>query len=174
MKSILLVLLGLFVTAGQANEEPDPLITEAIALIDSMQITKQLENMSTTMAPMLQQQTQKMMREMGTDISAEASDVIARFSAQMMALSFTPDQIEEMRLNAAAVYANIFTLDELIGFNAFYQSELGQSLLDKTPEATRQMMELTLNSQKSLMVEMANLTKEMEAELKIIMDERAE
>lgn len=174
MRSILFVLLGLIVTAGQADEKVDPVIAEAIALMDAMHITKQMENIGAVMAPMVQQQTQDLMREMGADVSDEAGEVLGRFTKQMMALSFSPEQIQELRLNAAAVYANIFTLEELRGFNTFYQSDLGQSLLDKSPQAAQQMMELTMESQQSLMAEMARLTREMEAELKAITEAQTE
>jgi hypothetical protein len=63
------------------------------------------------------------------------------------------------------VYADLYTEDELDGILAFYKSPVGQALLAKTPEATRQVLQISRQQFEDLTPQIQKLTEDYVAHL---------
>ncbi len=64
------------------------------------------------------------------------------------------------------VYADLYTEDELDGILAFYKSPVGQAYLSKTPEATRQVLQISKQQFDALTPQIEKLTEDYVAHLK--------
>ena len=58
------------------------------------------------------------------------------------------------------VYADLYTEDELDGILAFYKSPVGQAYLAKTPEATRQVLQISKQQFDALTPQIQKLTED--------------
>jgi hypothetical protein len=58
------------------------------------------------------------------------------------------------------IYADLYTEDELDGILAFYKSPVGQAFLAKTPEATRQVLQLSKQQFDALTPQLEKLTED--------------
>jgi uncharacterized protein len=65
------------------------------------------------------------------------------------------------------IYANLYTEDELDGILAFYKSPVGQAFLSKSPEATRQILQLSKQQFDTLTPQIQKLTQDYVAHLKV-------
>jgi hypothetical protein len=64
------------------------------------------------------------------------------------------------------VYADLYTEDELDGILVFYKSPVGQAYLSKTPEATRQVLQISKQQFDALTPQIQKLTEDYVAHLK--------
>jgi uncharacterized protein len=64
------------------------------------------------------------------------------------------------------VYADLYTEDELDGILAFYKSPVGQAYLAKTPEATRQVLQISKQQFDTLTPQIQKLTEDYVAHLR--------
>lgn len=64
------------------------------------------------------------------------------------------------------VYADLYTEDELDGILAFYKSPVGQAYLSKTPEATRQVLQISRQQFDALTPQIQELTEDYIAHLR--------
>ena len=61
------------------------------------------------------------------------------------------DELEKMRADYVAIYAETFTEEELRGMVEFYQSPVGRKLIEKTPELMRRSMMITQKQMADMM-----------------------
>ena len=86
--------------------------------------------------------------EMGMNLEPGAGEIPAEDRAFLvdLATELTSDLLPQMFDRMAPVYARTFSEEELTALIAFYDSEMGRSILDKTyasmPEANAAMMEV--------------------------------
>ena len=64
------------------------------------------------------------------------------------------------------VYSDLYTEDELDGILAFYRSPIGQAYLSKTPEATRQLLQISKQQFDALTPQIEKLTEDYVAHLR--------
>ena len=64
------------------------------------------------------------------------------------------------------IYASLYTEDELDGILTFYKSPVGQTFLAKTPEATRQVLQLSKEQFEALTPQIEALTEDFAVHLK--------
>jgi hypothetical protein len=64
------------------------------------------------------------------------------------------------------VYVDLYTEDELDGILAFYRSPVGQAYLSKTPEATRQVLQISKQQFDALTPQIQKLTEDYVAHLR--------
>ncbi|MEO7325615.1 MAG: DUF2059 domain-containing protein [Dokdonella sp.] len=67
---------------------------------------------------------------------------------------------EEMKIDVASAYAEVFGEDELREIIAFYQSPLGKKLLDRMPELAQKSVQISQDRMKSMMPELKQLGEE--------------
>lgn len=72
---------------------------------------------------------------------------------------------EEMEPMYVEIYTSVFTEEELRQLTAFYQSPLGQKMIEKMPALTRKSMEVTMNRMQKKMPELQNRMNEKIVEL---------
>ena len=168
MRKLLIGLWCISAVAGAQEVDIDPRIDAALELLEAMQVKSQMELMRESIKPMLQQQMSSLSQELGEEISAEQQAVMDRYMAKIADVSFSPRMLNELMLDAAAAYADVFTLEEMSAISDFYRSPAGISMLEKTPQVTQQMMQLTMESQQTVMADIARLTQDMTEELKAI------
>jgi len=64
---------------------------------------------------------------------------------------------EDLKIDVAAVYAEVFSEEELREIIAFYQSPLGEKLLDRMPELMQKSMQITQDRIRPMMPEFEKL-----------------
>jgi hypothetical protein len=64
------------------------------------------------------------------------------------------------------VYADLYSEDELDGILTFYRSPVGQAYLSKTPEATRQLLQISKQQFDALTPQIEKLTEDYAAHLR--------
>ena len=171
MKKMIVLLCLVAGLAPAVHAEEDPAIAVAVELLDAMRFDQQMEAMKNAMVPMMQQQQRQMMTEMGEQPTPAVQKVMDEYMQKITEVGFTPEMVEAMSLDAAAVYANVFTVDEMQAMLDFYRSAAGQSMLDKMPQATQQMMQLVSESQQAMTSRVVELMQQMEADIKAAMAE---
>ncbi|MCY7313902.1 MAG: DUF2059 domain-containing protein, partial [Pseudoxanthomonas sp.] len=73
---------------------------------------------------------------------------------------------EQMRPLYLEVYRKTFTAEEVRGITRFYQSRAGQSLLDKTPALTQNLMQ-------AMEQKMIPMLEQLQGELQTVAEEKA-
>jgi hypothetical protein len=72
---------------------------------------------------------------------------------------------EELKVDIASVYAEVFSEDELKEIIEFYQSPLGRKLLDRMPDLMQKSMQISQDRVKSMMPELEKLGEEYGARI---------
>lgn len=131
----------------------------------------QAEQMGTMLGQMVVQMSPSVSDEMSEAEADEFQAMMGEIAADMM-----PRLFDAM----APVYAEIFTLEELEGLVAFYESDIGQSLLRKNYESAPQIMAAINGVMPQLMLEMGDkmcdhyeCTPDQRREMKAAMNEAA-
>jgi hypothetical protein len=70
-----------------------------------------------------------------------AKPLLDEFAAAMAQVKFTEEEITGSRRAVAGVYAAVFSQEELETMTAFFKSEVGQKMLDRTPEVMQRAQE---------------------------------
>jgi hypothetical protein len=144
MAGVVLALFCAPLTAvAQAGQ---PVVSERLQLsrrfvniLQANQIGAMVAQLSTSMTPE---------RNGLTAVQREAFDDVMEIAATEMMGSL---------LDALApVYADIFTVEELRGLVAFYESDIGKSMMRKSAAATPKMMEVIYRIMPELMADMGN------------------
>jgi Uncharacterized protein conserved in bacteria len=146
-RAFLLCLLSLSL-AAHADEASQ---REARALVDALQMDKQLEGMSAAMS-------QAMTREMGNMggnprvgniFMTEAMNVLKERALR-------PGGMIDTATNA---YAETFSADELREIRRFYESPTGRKIIEKTPELMGRVMQQSMAMSRAAMPEICSRAK---------------
>jgi hypothetical protein len=138
-------------------------------LFEVMRLRKQMEQMTTMMSSLVQQQMQGQMEQMQKDHpemasmtdeqKQAASQVMGKFMEKTMNLYASDELIADI----STVYQKHLTRSDIDGIIAFYGSPAGQDFIDKTPVITREYMELVMSHMQEKMKPLIEeMTKEME------------
>ena len=119
-----------FVSSAHADDVSEEQIAAARATIQSLNLTvgfdRILPNLAEQLKAQLIQASPNFTDAITTTVDEKALSLAARRG--------------DLEREAARIYANAFTLDELKAISAFYQSDVGKKLLKDGPVATREMM----------------------------------
>ena len=135
----------LLATPALADTKSDE--TERLALANKFIALLQVDQLSGAISQMTTMMMPQEFAELPADDAQEMQDLIAEMTADMM-----PRMFEAM----APAYADIFTLEELRGLVAFYESDIGRSMIRKSYEATPQLAEAMQSIMPSIMADMAD------------------
>jgi len=142
MKRALLLCLLPLTLAAHADEASQ---REARALVETMQMEKQIEGMSAAMS-------QAMTREMGSMGGNPRVGNIFMTEA-MTVLKDRATQPGGMIDTAINAYADTFTADELRDLRRFYESPTGRKMIEKTPELMGRVMQQSMAASRAAMPE---------------------
>jgi uncharacterized protein len=102
-----------------------------------------------------------------TGVSAQPDkDGLAAYYEKLNALVAQSYNWTKLEPAYEKVYADLYTEDELDGILAFYKSPVGQAFLSKTPEATRQVLQISQQQFDALTPEVQKLTEDYVAHLR--------
>lgn len=144
---LLLALMLLAAPAAASAQTPaDPDAAERLALANKFIVLMQGDQMAASLHQMM-----TMVVPVQDGMSAEDRQMINEVTGEMMEVML-PRMFEAM----APVYADIFTLEELRGLVAFYESDIGRSLVRKSFEAAPRIAEVVMDVMPGVMTEMAD------------------
>jgi hypothetical protein len=96
-----------------------------------------------------------------TGVSAQQDNKgIAAFYEKLNTLVATTYNWTRLEPQYEQIYADLYTEDELDGILAFYRSPVGHAFLAKTPEATRQVLQLSKQQFDALTPQIQKLTED--------------
>lgn len=140
------LILGTTLLCGAATAvTPDEKTQLALELMEASQADKAFEMLE----PMLRQQ---MMDSLSSTMGCKAAQpVIESVSAEFAASFSASVDVEKLKVDAAAIYAETFEVDELRAMVDFYQSPVGRKLISRMPELMQQSMSLMQDSMKDML-----------------------
>lgn len=157
-----LAVLLISVSASAAATAKKP-VDERIALsIELMQIM----NFDQTMQSMQGQMRGMMEEQFKSYATCEAAQPVLReFSGKLSdrMMGYLTD--ENLKVDIAAVYADVFTVEELRGVIDFYRSPIGKKLIERMPELMQKSMVITQDRMKAMMPELKALGEEYGARI---------
>ncbi len=80
-----------------------------------------------------------------------AKPLLDEFSKSMSVVKFDDKQIDVVRRDVASVYTDVFNQAELEEMTKFFKSEIGQKMLDRTPEVMQRAMTVSQTSTEQTM-----------------------
>jgi hypothetical protein len=120
-----------------APAEFDPKVEAALELMELSNADRMFEAMKPQLAQLMEQQISELAPCAASRPVAEA---IGKEFGDMFAETMN---VERLKIDAAAIYAEVFTLEELNDVLAFYRSPAGAKLMEKMPELVKRNMQLT-------------------------------
>ena len=156
------VLLFCFSTfaAVPAASSTDEKITLSIELMRLMNVDQTMQSMQGQLRGMLEQQFESYSTcDAATPVVREFSDAL---TDRMM--GYLTD--ESLKVDIAAIYADVFTVDELRGIVDFYHSPLGKKMMERMPELMQKTMLITQDRVKSMTPELQSIGEEYGARIR--------
>lgn len=157
--SALLLICGSAAAAPSAAKPVDEKIMLSIELMQIMNFDKTMQSMQGQMRGMMEEQFKSY-------AACEAAQpVLEEFSGRLTdrMMGYLTD--EELKVDIAAVYADVFTVEELRGVVDFYRSPLGKKLVERMPELMQKSMVITQDRMKAMMPELQALGEEYGARI---------
>jgi hypothetical protein len=153
--AVLFVSLALFSASSFAENSPQKPVDEKITL--SIELLR-LVNFDETMKGMQDQIRDMLEQQFDTYTTCEAArPVLREFSTEMTDMMMGTLNDEGMKVDVAAVYAEVFSVEELREINDFYRSPLGKKMIERMPELMQKSMMITQSRMKSMMPELQAL-----------------
>lgn len=155
-----LLLISVSVSAAPAAPKPvDEKITLSIELMKIMNFDQTMQSMQGQMRGMMEEQ-------FSSYVSCEAAQPVLReFSGKLSdhMMAYLTD--EELKVDIAAIYAEVFTVEELRGVVDFYRSPIGKKLVERMPELMQKTMLITQDRMKAMMPELQSITRDYGARI---------
>ena len=154
MKKLFLV-SAFLISANTFGSEPSSLQL-ATRLIEQLNIDAQTEVMAKNMRDMQARQIAQF------DLPQEAMPAVDEYLDKQLTLLFTIFKSDQMRIDYAKAYANVYSHQELKEIVEFYDSPAGKKMLEKTPELNTAIMKVA----EDYVVEIQPETLKLQEELK--------
>jgi hypothetical protein len=156
-KFLLLVLVVLMPLCVSANSEKEALSAEMMGM---MQMDRMMSQMKVQVDRMIGQMNSQF------NIPEHANADYKSFQKRVMAKAFEIMDFEGAKDDIQALFAELFTLEELKGIVEFYKSPAGQSMLDKQPQVMQRSFEITQEKMKALIPELQAMSREFSETMK--------
>jgi uncharacterized protein len=143
-----LALLGATAHAATPNDEKTKL---AIELMDVTHSERNVHAMIDQIPTLMKEQ----MKSVATCDAAKP--IVEQFSADMSEKLTTTMFSDDFKVDTAAVYAEVFTEDELRQIIAFYRTPIGEKMLARMPELMQKSMQIAQQRMASVMPEIKKL-----------------
>ncbi|WP_404424617.1 DUF2059 domain-containing protein [Nibricoccus sp. IMCC34717] len=141
-------------------EEPN---AERLALAREVIHLSQADRMINNLVPQLQQMTSQMAAPMLDKLSPEQRAKVE--AAQKKAVELGIEAAKQMISKMDAVYADVYSSDELKAIKSFYSTVEGKSMIEKMPQVMQKMMPLMQQMQAELMPKIQAAMAELQQEL---------
>ncbi|SFN33959.1 DUF2059 domain-containing protein [Dokdonella immobilis] len=152
--ALLLLICGSAAAAPSAAKPVDEKITLSIELMQIMNFDKTMQSMQGQMRGMMEEQFKSY-------AACEAAQPVLReFSGKLSDRMMDYLTDENLKVDIAAVYADVFTVEELRGVIDFYRSPIGKKLIERMPELMQKSMVITQDRMKAMMPELKALGEE--------------
>ena len=157
MKKLLLLLtllaLAMNARAQEINPAKQALAREAIA---AMQVDKMLDNMAGQIKQMAAQRAQ-----LPATATPEQRKLFDDFMGRVTDLAMV--EVRAMIGRLDAIYADVYTEEELKAIIGFFTTPVGKSMLAKQPQVMTRLMPLMQEMQQGMMPKLQKLAQEFEA-----------
>ena len=132
---ILVAMLAIFLSVSNAYADQAAHEAAAKRLLVASQVQSQLDAMYDTILPQMSQMAQQ------SGIDRNMQDVMDRHMERTMNMLREEMNWEKLEPVLMRVYIDVYSEEELTALADFYESDVGQKFLAKTPEAMAVMME---------------------------------
>jgi hypothetical protein len=159
MKKLLFVIfifLSLNPLYAMADEKAD--LAEKI-----ITLTKMNKILEQTKLQVLQMQAQMIDR---FDIPEDKKDDALAFQRKLIEKTFEIMSFDTMHNEYVKLFTDVYTIEELKGMISFYESPIGQSMIEKQPLIIKKVMELSQERMRILIPELKKMIEEFENNLK--------
>ena len=150
-----LIVIGFFFAAGAAHADTAAREAAAARLLEASDSAAMIDTIYDSMMPMFQ----GMAEEMGIEESQRP--IFDRHMERVFAVLREEVSWEKMEPYMVAIYAEVYTADELNELAEFYESPLGQKMLAKMPE----LMEASMSMTQQMMAGFYSRMEELQGEL---------
>ena len=131
------------------------------ALVEEMLKTMRMDE---TMANIMVKQKQAVLRMSASmlpkDTPAEEQQKFQQMLPKIMDAAFKQMSWETLKPDFVRIYAEVFTVADIKGLIAFYQSPVGQKFIEKQPEVTEKTMMVVQQRMPAMMQELQKLIQE--------------
>ena len=140
--------------AAPAPAPTDKKITLSIELMRLMKVDQTMQSMQGQVRGMMEQQFE-------TYATCDAAQpVIREFSSEVTDELMSQLTDESLKVDIAAIYADVFTTEELQGIIDFYRSPLGGKMIERMPDLMQRSMQITQSRMKAMMPELQSLSEQ--------------
>lgn len=159
----MLSLLLLLLCAPPDSAAADEAAAERAAaerLLDAARVEESI----VTMQNKQKEHLEVMMRNfVSKNLPAGRPEEIRQFQSQIFDRIYQEMRWEKLKPDFVQAYCEVFTEDEMNQLHAFYQSPIGKTLLEKTPQLTVKSMEVTQKHMSAILPEIQRMAAEFDA-----------
>ena len=155
MRTICGLFAGLVFGAGAAHAAMHDARTQlAIQLMEATHFDRTIEQMADQMPQMMAKQFESY------STCPAASGVLQEMSQKIGEKVRATLMSQDMKVDVASVYAEVFSDEELHEIVAFYQSPLGRKMVDRMPELMQKSMQISQDRMKEVMPDLQKIGEE--------------
>ena len=99
------------------------------------------------------------------DIPEEKRDEALAFQKRVTEKTFEIMGFDKMHTEHVSLYTAVYSVEELKGMISFYESPIGQSMIEKQPIIMRKAMQLSQERMKALIPELERISEEFKSTL---------
>ncbi len=130
MKYVVAIVLFIGMLPARSNEK----LAVAEKLYAAMNVEATIGQVMEAMGPSIKQ----MVGQMIGDASIAEDQEVSRLMDELMTIGFESFPVKEFKEMTLSVYAEVYTLEELNGILAFYQSPEGKAMVQKQGQVIQQ------------------------------------
>ncbi len=157
-KMVGIIVAGMALSVVWANAQEDTRRATAEELLNVMNVKESIEQSFAMVKKMIPAQMAQMKQATGeTNIPSNVSSQTDKMM-DMMAEELSWNKLKDGYI---ALYAEIFTDEEMKGLIAFYKSPVGQAFVQKQPEVMKRSMELSQKLMMQIMPKIQAMSKEL-------------
>ncbi len=150
--TLLVLLIPFYAVADEKTDLAEKLIT--------------LTNMDKMMEQTKQQILQMESQMVGQfDVPEEKKADAMAFQKKLTEKTFEIMNFDDLHKDYAALFAEVYSLEELKGLVAFYESPVGQSMIEKQPVVIQKAMQISQKRMASLIPEIQKMSEAFKASL---------
>lgn len=156
------ILLPLALAAAEPGIGPpaDPKVEVALELIEAVHMDRMFDQLEPQLAKMMQQQVAQIVP---CDAAKPVSEAIGKDFAKMFDEMM---DIERMKVDIAAIYAETFSESEMRQILEFYHSPAGEKMIEKMPELMQKSMQISQDQVQTMQPKMMAMMQSHDAELR--------
>ena len=156
--ALLLFTTLLPVSQGFADENSKRAAIEEMLTL--MKVDQIIDTMFNQMDSLFRQQFQQL------GATEAEQPILDNYSAQVLQVMKEEMAWDKMKEDYIAIYAKVYTEEEITALNQFYQSPVGQKMLAKMPELMKESLGIAQKSMQKVIPRLQALAQEMAGEIR--------